>query len=377
MNKLRASLLALSLLAASPAAAAGIEVAPPKLLLPSITLAPVLNVIAGWQRDDLNTPPVADGTTVLRGGLGEFRGNPGPGRSTFNTYLDVISLAVYTDPKAPVQVRADLDFGHDNEGKSGSTSVRAQQAYVRWTTELGRGLELSLGRMNDPLGIEGRHRYDNPTIFYSWVTRLTATEVTGFKALYPLTDRTSFQALMFNNLRDSIQDSSNSPGFEGVLNTTWDTSHGTNELGAGLEAGREQPNDNKHWTYVSNAYVRLYPASKVRVDLDGLYTQQETAAVPGATKGRGFAAFILTDYAFAAKMGAYGRYVFTADRSENGAFTGATQSIHQATAGWRYQFKDSLRLRLEYQLDLHKPRGGPDSYSHAAALEVNYRFLGL
>jgi predicted porin len=141
-----------------------------------------------------------------------------------------------------------------------------------------------------------------------------------------------------------------------------------------MQCGREQPDDNKHWTYHYNAYLQYHATKELRFDLDALYLAQETVVATDSNRDKGFGAYLLADYAIDPKWGAYGRYAFVGDRSADGAFTGAKQSIHQATAGLRYRMSDDLRLRLEYQLDGHKPTGLTDSYSQAVALEVNYRF---
>lgn len=338
-----------------------------------ITVAPILNVISGYQKDDSKTAVVPAGTSVLRGGLGELRGNPGPSRDTFNFYLDSLEIDVWTDQEATVALRADIDYSRDNAGAGGAGVVSTEQAYMTMKTKLGRGLQLTLGRVNDPTGIEGEDRHNNPTIFFSWANRLTANNITGLFLKYPFSDYLDGQFFIINNFRDSVANDSAIPSFGGTVNGHWETEEKPQELGLGFNAGPEQPNDDHHWTFLGDAYVRFHITKKWQVDVEGLYVQTNTAVV-GAKNNKGFSGYLLNDLAFGNACGIYGRYGFARDVNASGVFTGAKQDIHQGTVGFRYQITDEARVRLEYETDWHLPAGSTASLSHAAALEVSYVF---
>lgn len=338
-----------------------------------ITVAPILNVISGYQKDDSKTVAVPAGTSALRGGLGELRGNPGPSRDTFNFYLDSLEVDLWTAPEAMVQLRADFDYSRDNAGAGGAGAVSTEQAYMMVKTKLGRGLQLTLGRVNDPTGIEGEDRFDNPTIFFSWANRMTANNITGLFLKYPFSDHLDGQLFIINNFRDSIANDSVIPSFGGTVNGHWGTEEKPQELGFGFNAGPEQPNDNRHWTFLGDVFVRLHLTRRLRMDVEGLYAQTNTT-VAGAKNNKAFAGYILGDLQLGNNWGFYGRYGFARDVNAVGVFTGAKQDIHQNTLGFRYQLTENARMRLEYETDWHLPAGDATSLSHAVAMEVNYLF---
>ncbi|HBF13970.1 MAG TPA: hypothetical protein DDW49_11390 [Deltaproteobacteria bacterium] len=336
-----------------------------------IQLSPILDVVTGFQADDSNTTPVPAGSSVLRGGLGEFRGNPGPSRNTFGFYLSELELDFSTDPESKIFFRADIDYSRDNGGNGGAGSINLEQGFVTIQTGFSRGLELTLGRVNDPTGIENEDRHENETIFYSWVNRATPNNVTGFRFSYPFTQRLTAQLLVINNFRDSITDDSPIPSFESVVTFHWGPEEKSHEWGLTFDAGPERPNDNQHWQYIADSYLRWPLTSHIRLDLEVLYSQINTA-ISGRKNSKAFGGYFLIHGDLSPLWSLYSRYGFFNDLNSAGEFTGTQQKIHQGTAGLGFQITDEVRTRLEYQVDLHQPSGGLDSFSHAVAFELIY-----
>lgn len=341
-----------------------------------IQLSPILDIVGGFQFDDSDTATVPAGDSVLRGGLGEFRGNPGPSHNTFNFYLSELELDISipfssNGVRPKVFFRADIDYSRDDGGNSGAGSINLEQGFATIQTGFGRGLELTVGRVNDPTGIENEDRHENETIFYSWVNRATPNNVTGLRFSYPFTEKLTAQFLVVNNFRDSIEDDSPIPSFESVVTFNWGPEEKSHEWGLTFDAGPERPNDNRHWQYIVDSYLRLSLTKHIGLDFEGLYSQINTA-LPGTKNSKAFGGYLLIHGDLSSFLSLYSRYGFFDDVNAAGEFTGAQQKIHQGTAGLGFQITSKARTRLEYQVDLHQPSGGLDSFSHAVAFEFIY-----
>lgn len=333
------------------------------------TITPILDLVGGFQYDDEATAPLSPDEGVLRGALGEYRGNPEPGRETLGLYIGSLELDLAARVQESVKLRADVNFGRDEDGIGGAGNVSLEQAFATLYTGLGKGLELTVGRVNDPTGIEGEDRFDNPAIAFTWVTRMTADNVTGIGLSYPLSQNLNAQINAVNNLNDSIEGDSPMPTLQAIVAGEWERGGESIEFGVGVNAGLETPGNDDEWTYLGNAYVRFPIGSSLRCDLEGILVQVDGF---GDQWTRILGGYAYVSLAIGESSSAYMRYGFYDDNDDEGRFSGADQQIHQGTAGMRFDIDDTLFTRAEYSVDIHQPDDLDTSLSHAVLFQLVY-----
>lgn len=260
--------------------------------------------------------------------------------------LNLAELAVWSAPE-PIGFRIDLDFGPTAEAvahdPANQESVKhIQQAYGSAKFHVGNGLTLDVGKMVTMFGQEVIETRDNwnysRSLLFTWAIPFFHM---GARATYPWSDKLSTSLMVVNGWDSTID---NNAGKSIHLNVTMLPTSALS-LYLNYMGGPEQADNNDDFRHLVDVVAIITATDSLTLGVNGDYGlekfSEETAKWFGAA---GSARFAINDWAAFATRGEW-------FKDEDGARTGAAQTIVEGTATLEAKYGGGLIARLEYRHD--------------------------
>ena len=298
--------------------------------------------------------------------------------NSFN--VNMVELAVETQPAEWATARFDLDYGSD--AVAGVVHYgNVQQAYLKVAAD--SGLSLTMGKFVTMHGAEVIESGANLNFSRSALfTNMIPLTHAGLKLDYPINDDwTGMLALVngWNTVVDNNAMKSLQLGLAGKLNDQWSTS-----IGGML--GPETADVDKKLTYLIDAIINFDPSETWHFGLNADYTADNNNV--NTTKRWGAALY--GHYRAEAPWGATVRLEYLKVDANNRAIAGgalpatglgANGKGYEGTLTLHHYATDGLETRLEIRHDQAdtavfpgKPGSAAKKYQDTAALEMVYTF---
>ena len=226
----------------------------------------------------------------------------------------------------------------DETGKAGDFDL--QQAYASYIAPLGRGLRVDAGKFVTPAGAEVIDGYDgfgdqySRSFLFGYAVPFTHT---GLRLAYPFHDRVSLAALATNGW-DVVRDN-NDVGALGTVLTVLPATDLT--IAATYLGGPERPDDDHVWRHLFDLVATWKPLSELTLMVNTDYARD------GGLRWWGAAGYLRVDIARRLAIAARGE-IF---RDPDGARTGTSQRLWEATATSIFRLASGFTLRLELRND--------------------------
>jgi hypothetical protein len=173
---------------ASVAQADEVKLVPVMTALNSTTLSGYVDTSATWNPGSGNANPAP------------YAFNAGK-QDGFNLNLVDVKISKPLDEgKLSAGYTAELVYGADAPGITGSLTDPIREAHVDLSIPIGNGLDFEVGRFGNVIGYESTTSYLNPNYTHSYAWSLEPTEHTGVLASYKFCDAVSFEAGVANTL---------------------------------------------------------------------------------------------------------------------------------------------------------------------------------
>jgi len=272
--------------------------------------------------------------------------------------VDVVEVVVQKPASAPGEAgfrvdvvagstvpAAEASAGLFRDADGNAQDVDLQQGFVSYIAEIGDGLRIDAGKFVTHMGYEVIEGYDgyndhySRSLLFGYAIPFTHT---GVKASYPITPQLTGMLTVVNGW-DNVKDNNSGKTFGAMLNGVF----GPATTYLCYIAGPEQENENGNWRQVLNAIVSVKPVEGVTVAVDADYGAEPEAVMTGDAQWYGAAL--------------YGKYELTpvvalavrgeAFRDDDGARTGAAQTLYEATFTPTFKISDNFVLRGDLRFD--------------------------
>ena len=268
--------------------------------------------------------------------------------------LNLVELQVdkSPDPDNRTGYRVALGFGQAMNAVNGSDpgglgfDQYLKEAYFSYLAQVGKGLQIDIGKYATPLGAEVIETKDNWNysrgLLFSYAIPYFHF---GMRSRYAFNDKYSLSGFLsngWNNVLDNNSGKTYGVGFG------WNP---TRKIGLvqNYMAGPEGTNNNSAWRQLWDTVVTYAPNSRLTLMQNFDYGRGDR--VPGIvnpTFWTGVAGY--ARYAFNRQYALAGRYEYYDDH--NGFTTGRAQHLHEFTGTLQRNITDHIQGRMEFRRDL-------------------------
>lgn len=395
-HKIITGLFAAGLLAASATASAnGTPV--PDVVEPGVEITGAVDVITGWQHDDMD----ATATAGSIGGFNDFTGGVGTATAAgnvtdadhFRFVVNQVEVDLAKSFGENIRLRADIDFTDLTD--TGAAGVFLEQAYVTANLAAGNGIEFLIGAFNAPVGVESVDVRDNWLISYAPPFRyMTPATVIGAKLYYAFSDLIDLHWAVVNDLNRNGFGDSAIPGTLFRLGFNWGDEGNESTLGisgglspesdGGVPAGISQ---NKHFDFYGDLDTMIAVSDTVTIAAEGVYRQSNSTS--GGANQKAIAALLGLNYEVSDVWDVSFRagYLWELNMpngrggsgasTTGGTWTGSTRdgTLYSGTVGAGYMITDGAKLKLEYRFDWYNTAGaGGNNDAQSLLAEFAYTF---
>jgi hypothetical protein len=273
-------------------------------------------------------------------------------------------------------VRVDLQYGQATETLQGNAANEPRpdvwrnlfQAYGTYVVPVGKGLTVDFGKWASALGIEGNYTKDQLNYSRSFWFDFLPFYHMGVRANYKINDAIALnywvtngaqQTEPFNGFKDELVGLNLQPH----KNVAWtvnyyfgqehpDVQFYPNQTIAGLPTLQGTPfsiipNAPQGKLHILDSYLTWQATPKLTFAIEGDYVIQRLYTNSSPQHTDGGAAY--ARYQFTPRIALAGRTEYLSDRG--GLFTGATQSLKEATVTLEQKIADGFLLRQEWRRD--------------------------
>lgn len=328
----------------------------------------------------------------------------------FRFFVDEVELDLAKTFGENIRFRTDLDFGSatlysgPRFANLAGGNIYVEQAFATANVGLGNGIEVLIGRFNNPMGFESVDVVDNDTISRSTLYRsIRPHHFTGAKLYYAFSDAFDWHLWGANNSPsyeqgDVIDGVSTDIPLAGTrLAYKWGEEGKQSHIGvAGIGLGQDHIQPRKRaWTWIGDLDFNWWATDNFAVGGEGIYRQID-AVTAGNLNMKTMGALLNLHYDFSDVWDGTLKYAWSHDVNgymgagavgglegvlplDGGlrqSLTGADQVFHEITVAGNYAIADGAKLRLEGGYTLNDP-GGRGAGAAAVAASSNRHIYGF